>query len=235
MKQYMSYVKSLVNRMLSTRDKGLRTELEFWNEWLMMKGDKWNEDYNFRSCKDSPVSEWHSHIIDTIPFGTVHVLDVGAGPLTSFGYRHHEKSVIVVAIDSLADEYNKLLDQYEIEPIVHTIRCDVEQIDNMFSENSFDIVNARNCLDHTVNPIHGLKKMLYVCKRNSYITLLHAQNEATTNNYYGLHQWNFSLKDSFLYIASESSKFCLDIEFDGLVSWTHELVDNAIRSVGVKI
>ncbi len=219
-------------RVLSNRKNGLKKEVEFWDNWLETSGGDWKDDFHRRICPDSLVSRWHSSIIDGLHSGTVDILDVGAGPITSFGFRHLSKKLQIWAVDPLADDYMEMLARYGIDPVVETRKCSGEELERVFDHSRFDMVNARNCLDHSVDPIQCIRSMRNVCKVGGYITLIHAENEAIQNNYLGLHKWNFCLKGNRLWIQGDLYESCVDDEFAGMIEWVHECDNGTICSAG---
>lgn len=77
--------------------------------------------------------------------------------------------------------------------------------------------------------------MYMVCKLKGYMTLIHAENEAVTNRYLGLHQWIFGLINGELHIQGDRYYKCIDNEFSGRVLWQHEISGGIIYSSGQKI
>jgi ubiquinone/menaquinone biosynthesis C-methylase UbiE len=119
------------------------------------------------------------------------VLDVGAGPLTYLGKRINGTTIDLISVDIVANVFNKLLEKHKIEPIIRTQKCSAETLTKMFASNSFDLVFARNCIDHSYNPEKAILQMLEVVKKDCYVLMEHRLNEGITEKYSGLHQWNF--------------------------------------------
>jgi hypothetical protein len=55
-----------------------------------------------------------------------------------------------------------------------------ERIDRLFAEDSFDLVHARNCLDHSIDPLKAI--------------------------YHGSHQWNICEENSSLVLWGQGVK-----------------------------
>lgn len=105
----------------------------------------------------------------------------------------------VTAVDPLADDYNDMLDQAGIIPIVRTRRGEAETLTSLLPADSFDLSHAVNCLDHCYDPVKAIREMIAVTKPGCYILLEHAPNEAETQRYQGLHHWNFCVEqDRFI-------------------------------------
>jgi SAM-dependent methyltransferase len=178
------------------RRRALREEVGYWEHWLTTRGGKWSEDYEHRF---NPVSEVEDpvlrELLAAMPERRVSILDVGAGPISSVGCLFRGTAVTVVAVDPLAAEYNRLLDQAGLVPPVRTERVEGERLTERFESNVFDIAYSRNALDHAVDPVLILEKMLAVVRPGGQVLLRHGRNEAVSEAYVQLHQWNFDERD----------------------------------------
>lgn len=176
-----------------SREARLKDELRFWDKWLKTKGLQWPEQFRDRLNPDLPLAPAHRRFIDHLPQDEVRLLDVGAGPLTTLGKSHPQKRLVIDAIDVLAESYDQLLERYRIQPPVRTKFAEAEHLTRWFPEESFDFVNARNCLDHCLDPLEAVRQILLVTKRGCYALLEHIENEGEKQHYLGLHLWNFNL------------------------------------------
>jgi ubiquinone/menaquinone biosynthesis C-methylase UbiE len=157
---------------------------------------------------------------------SVCILDVGAGPLTFLGKRSPGKNLSISAVDPLAEEYDKLLKKYKVQPNVRTKYGDAERLHRIFPSNSFDLVFARNCIDHSYNPEKAVLCMIEVAKKGCYILLEHIANEAENENYQGLHQWNFSADANGDFLISSKSKVTnMTQKHSSICKITCEMVD----------
>jgi len=182
---------------------GKKAEIEFWDAFFKHKGLIWPEDFNYRL---SPCSELQERPAALLKGSEDKILDVGAGPLTYLGKRSNGRLLNIAAIDPLADEYDKILAKHNIRPYIRTERLATEEPSRRYKAESFDLVFARNCLDHSYNPIVAIYQMLKVLKRGGYLLFEHKPNEAENQRYRGLHQWNFSLNiKAELLIGSKSN------------------------------
>jgi len=184
------WLKRGYNRLTETRSSGLAEEVGFWDEWFRTRGSNWPEEYARRLDSGAPLADCHRSFIDHLPQTEIRILDVGAGPLTLIGKTHPTKRLVIVATDVLAEQYDVLLGKYGVEPPVRTLFADAEKLADQFGDESFDFVNAVNCIDHTANPIEAVRQMIRVVKTGCFVFLSHAQNEAENQLYAGLHQWN---------------------------------------------
>jgi SAM-dependent methyltransferase len=178
-------------------------EVSFWDEWFSTKGLMWPDDYRDKTDPALPVDDFFRGLIDAIPGADIAILDVGAGPLTILGKVHPGKRLRIVAVDPLADEYNALIDRHGVVPPVRTERCAAEELSQRFADDTFDLVNATNCIDHSFDPVSAMHAMVRVLKPGRTLTLRHAENEAETHNYGGLHQWNLTMVGSDFWIRSK--------------------------------
>lgn len=193
LKAYLrNHILSFTNRNKS-REERLKDELRFWDRWLKTKGLEWPDQFRERIDPDLPLSPTHRRFIDQLPQEELQILDVGAGPLTVVGKKHPQKRLTIHAVDVLAESYDALLECYGIQPPVRTRFAEAESLTRWFAEDSFDFVNARNCLDHGVDPVEAVRQILLVTKRGCYALLMHIENEGEKQSYVGLHQWNFSV------------------------------------------
>lgn len=182
---------------------GIHSEMRHWEKWIQTKGLASPDDFNHRLDPDSLLQPEFASLLPEQ--AEIHILDVGAGPLTLIGKKGANKSVKITAIDILADEYNELLEKYHICPLVKTQKLDVENLTEKVPENTYDLVVALNSIDHTSNPEKAIIEMLRVVKVGSYIFLRHTLNEAENQKYSGLHQWNLLLSSNGDFLIKSQS------------------------------
>jgi SAM-dependent methyltransferase len=194
---------------------GIDSELSFWDDYCRTRGLKWSAHFNDKLDPDLPLE---NEVSTLLPERTaVHILDVGAGPLSCLGKKCPGKQVTITAVDPLADEYDKILAKYQIQPPVRTQKLAAEGLTKRFQPNTFDLVYARNCIDHAYDPERAILEMITVAKEGCYVLLKHRENEAINEKYGGLHQWNFSMTEGgdFL-ISSKDSQVNFSQKHAGL-------------------
>jgi SAM-dependent methyltransferase len=147
------------------------------------------------------VQDYLASVIDRIPSETVEILDVGAGPMTVLGKVHPGKSLAITATDPLAREYNRVLARCALEPPVRTEPAEAEKLSEQLGDRRFDIVHARNSLDHSADPVAGVEQMLAVTRPGGFVVLLHLEKEGERERYLALHKWDFFAEDGRLIIA----------------------------------
>jgi SAM-dependent methyltransferase len=77
---------------------------------------------------------------------------------------------------------------------VRTVFAEAEKLTESFPENSFDLVSARNSIDHTYDPLEAIKQMLRCVKENHILAMDHVENEGNNQHYRGLHQWDLTVE-----------------------------------------
>jgi ubiquinone/menaquinone biosynthesis C-methylase UbiE len=210
------------------------SEINFWDSYFKTKGLQWTTGYNQRLDPSFLLQE---EIVKMLPENKdpVNILDVGAGPLTYLGKKYADLMINITAVDPLADDYDKLLSKYNITPIIRTVKVAAEELSKKFPSNSFDMVFARNCIDHSYSPEKAILEMINVVKENSYILMIHKPNEAINENYLGLHQWNFSseiisTKNKFLNFSQKYKRIC-EISCNVNVGEDGEWLNTKIRKI----
>jgi SAM-dependent methyltransferase len=189
-------------------DKGLPEELQAWEFMLKDQGRNWvMSEYEFRLDPEAELQNEYKRLIDA-PLGgsPIKLLDVGAGPLTSFGKRWKGRALQLFPVDPLADEYNDLLAKLGLRSPTPSQPGHGEKLLELFERDSFDLALASNSLDHSYDPLLVIRHMLTLVKPGCYVFLGHFANEAVTAGYTGLHQWNFSIKRNDM-ILSDGRKF----------------------------
>lgn len=179
-----------------TREDGLAEEVAFWREFLRTKGLQWPGDYQRRCDPTLPLQRELWPYIETCPRPEVAILDVGAGPLTKLGKTHPTKTLHITAVDVLAPQYDALLAEAGVTPLVRTLYADAEQLAAHFPPASFDLVYAQNTLDHMVHPLRALDAMAACVRPGGWLVLRHEENEGKTRNYQDLHGWDCTLDDA---------------------------------------
>ena len=192
---------------------GIKSELKFWDHFFQTKGALWPQGYGYRLDPNFPLQPYITGLLPNQK--DLHILDVGAGPLTHLGKQYDGRSIKITAVDPLAGQYSEILKKHGIVPLVETETGDAEVLSSRFSEGTFDLAHARNCLDHSYDPAKAIDEMLFVVKEGCCVVLQHRMNEALTRNFRGLHQWNFCLSENgdFL-IRSHSSEINISNKYN---------------------
>ncbi len=166
-------------------------EVRFWSEYLRTKGARYPGSYETRLDPDLPLQPEIAELITAADGETVRLLDVGAGPLTFLGRKSPRWTLELTAVDALGDQYGKLLDDAGVVPPVRTLTCESEQLTTVLPASTFDLVAARNTLDHSYDPFRAISEMVACAKPGAPLLLIHHRNTAEDEDYHGMHQWNF--------------------------------------------
>jgi SAM-dependent methyltransferase len=207
------------------------SEVDFWAGWLAGAPgtEQWGAD---RESRLSPDAEVNDPIVRTelerITREQVLVLDVGAGPLTKLGYRYPGKTLTIVPVDPLADDYDRLLAQAGLDPPVRTIRVAGEALVEHFGPNRFDIAYASNSLDHSADPLVIISNMATVVRPGGTVLLRHKRNEGEQARYGGLHQWNFDVVEDDLLVWNEAVEVSVRSSLEGRASTTAWILENEV-------
>jgi SAM-dependent methyltransferase len=118
--------------------------------------------------------------------------------------------VIITAVDPLAHQYESLFAELNMTPPVRTQSGAVESLTERFPADYFDLVNVQNALDHSYDPLVGIRQMLQVVKSGCYVLLLHTVNEAESMSYAGFHQWNFCADNGDFVIWNREIRLCVN-------------------------
>lgn len=184
-----------------TRRRQLRSEVNFWRNYIGSRGLEWPEDYAQRLEPATPIQEPLSSWVSRSQAEEVQILDVGSGPLTKLGKVHPSKRIVLTPVDVLAREYAELVEQFGLRPPVPTVFGDAQSLQDQFGAAAFDIVHAENSLDHTADPVGALHEMMAVLRSGGVAILIHAQNEGQNQRYEDLHKWDFGCEDGDFIIA----------------------------------
>jgi SAM-dependent methyltransferase len=180
---------------------GLAEERRFWDEYLATGGLDWPEEYADRLRPDRELIGPVADLLRDVPRDAVRLLDVGSGPLSAFAGRVAGRTVELVAVDPLADWYAELYERHGVEPHVRPRPGRVESLVDVLGDDRFDVVAARNALDHCADPVEGLRQMVAVTRPGGWVYLEHAEREGATRRYRGLHHWDLWAEDGRLLVG----------------------------------
>ncbi len=197
--------------------RGLPGEVAFWENVIRTDGADWPDDYRHRFTAGAEIDE--PLILDRLPLiaaPRVSILDVGAGPASSLGSALGGRELELVAVDPLADEYDRLLARHGVEPPVRVLACRGEDVLARFGPDRFDFVYARNSIDHSADPARVVRNMLLLARPGGFVILRHWRNEGLKAEYEELHQWNVDLADGELVLWNARHRHTLSELAHGL-------------------
>jgi SAM-dependent methyltransferase len=213
-----------------------RSEVDFWAGWLVGAPgtEEWTSD---RDSRLDPETEIRDPLVraelDRNPAEQISILDVGAGPLTALGFRYPGKSLTIVPVDPLADEYDRLLRDAELDPPIRTLGVAGEDLLLHFGSDRFDIAYAVNSLDHSADPFTIIFNMVAVVRPGGAVLLRHKRNEGESARYGGMHQWNFDVVDDSLLLWNNAVEVNVGSALEGravTTAWIseHEVVGRLV-------
>jgi SAM-dependent methyltransferase len=207
-------------------------EVDWWRKWLNTKGDAWPWEYEARLTPEQPLQDYVIRYLNAPPGATVSILDVGAGPLTTLGKIWEGRNVHITAVDPLAEAYRRLLDEVNITPPVRTQPGEVERLSELFPTEYFDLIHMQNALDHSLDPLLGIRQMLEVLKSGCFILLFHEVNEGVNHGYQGgFHHWNLCVEDGHFVIWNREARTSVNDALDNTVEIT---VEDSVEVRGFK-
>jgi SAM-dependent methyltransferase len=198
------HLRGFLRPIWRSRVLGLWAERFFWWRWIRTRGLSWPQEFERRLDPRRPLLPHIAAYVRSAAGDPVRILDVGAGAVTSLGYRLEGRSLEITAVDVLAGTYDRLWAGRNAAPPVRTTYADAERLTQWFEPASFDFVYSQNALDHTSRPSLAIEQMVKVAKPGCYIVLDHALDEAVTEDYTGLHQWNFSERGGDFVVWNQS-------------------------------
>jgi SAM-dependent methyltransferase len=201
-------------------------EVEFWRRFFETKGARYPGSYETRMDPELPLDERIDALIHAPEGSTVRLLDVGAGPLTFLGRRSPRFTLELTAVDALGAQYGKLIDEFGLTPPVRTEACESERLSERFGPDTFDLVAARNTLDHSYDPMRAVAQMVGCAKPGAAVLLVHHRNEAEREQYRGMHQWNFEAGDDTVTIWRPGARHDVVAELAGAAALEQVWMDD---------
>lgn len=217
----------------SAWESGIGEEVGFWEYWLANGGAEYAEDFRFRFAGDSLLQAHITAVLPPTLGQTVQILDVGAGPLTYLGKQWPGHTVQITAIDPLAETYDKLLQKYRLTPPVHTQKGEGERLVEQFGEDRFDLVHARNCIDHGYDPCRAIEQMVAVTKPGGLVYMHHAVDEAKAQNFQGFHRWNLFSKAGDLFVGNLTREINVSAVLQPMADVETQLFDEGIWMINL--
>lgn len=207
---------------------GLESEISFWKRYMETNGDIYYANFKEHTEKNKHFT-LERHLKGFSHTELIKFIDIGSGPFSRCGCVTDNYNLSVDAVDPLAEIYNILKKNNNLENGITVKTGFVELLDRYFEEESYDIVHMSNSLDHSFNAVFGIYQLLNLCKVGGKVILRHAENEAERSEYGGLHQWNLSVKNeenSFV-IWRKDEKYDIKKILDGYatVEWKADVYE----------
>lgn len=191
---------------LARWEKGKNNTLRFYKAKLPWKAKQFNRVF--------PLPGYFSPMIGNKK--EIVIAELGAGMFCTIGSIWPGTRVKIYASDALADEFNQMINNANIVPIIPVKKADMENLP--YKNNYFDIVHCCNALDHTKDPIKAIQEMYRIVKPGGYIYLRHFTNVGKHEGYQGLHMWNLDVDKGECVIWNSSTKVLLSDIYKGFKS-----------------
>jgi len=166
----------------------------------------------------------------------VNVAELGSAMFCTIGNLWNGTKINIYPSDILADEFNQMLKEANIKPLIPVLKEDMENL--TYPDNFFDIVHCVNALDHTKNPFKALQEMKRVCKKGGWIYLRHFSCVGEIEGYAGDHQWNIEARAGDVTIWNKQIRYYLSDIFPKLTTevkigreWSYEPKDMVIIKI----
>ena len=184
-------------------NKRLKSELDYWQAWKKTATE--HPEWTDVKRRTDPESLLVPLIVSFAPL-PVHsyplkILELGCGPLSAMGRRFPDgRTAEITYTDPLAKEYESLAMPTFLQPLLPVA---AENLAGTFSEQSFDVVYASNCLDHGSDPLESCRQAMRALRPGGVFVLSHLYAAGLREGYDGLHQWNFGITQGKLMVSGQ--------------------------------
>jgi SAM-dependent methyltransferase len=172
-------------------------ELGFWQEIVTGRFPEkaWCETSRSYLTQDMPIDHPYFYKIadylDMFSETQINVANVGSGPCVPLRVTHPTHKIHMLHIDPLWPYYERILEAAGYRARTFTAPFPAETMDQALPHNHFHITWSRNALDHSWDPLKGIKNMIKITRPQGKIIVLVNANEGVRESYHGLHKWNF--------------------------------------------
>lgn len=178
-----------------TWEDGLASEISFWEKVREYHPEWFAQGMDPETPIEPDVDEligriwWDSGDAVSWP---IRILDVGSGMFSSMGRKTATgKDVHISYADILTESFRAIAAKQGFDlPVTHD-EVMAEKLADVYGDGAFDIVRARNSIDHCCDARKAIQGMVQVLRPGGYMVLKHYEGCADLNRHEGLHQWNF--------------------------------------------
>ncbi len=192
---------------------GVVEEIQWWWSWtLKLKHEGKLENWaNFKANK----FPYEQYVDQFDKNHTLRILNIGCGPRSTMGEKSAHPKLEFTHMDPLSSAYNKLMILLNAPGTGDIVFGAVEVLDQLDLQK-FNIISAKNCLDHAYDVPKGILKIINQMDDKGLIELEHYENEGEAQNYLGMHKWNIEIKEYKIHIWNQHEDFFLDHQKFGL-------------------
>ncbi|MCX5706094.1 MAG: methyltransferase domain-containing protein [Candidatus Omnitrophica bacterium] len=144
------------------------SELGFWRSWLPKNWERLSCQELQKIIFPKPLLIFINKLQNN-GCGNLELLEIGSGPVSLLAWGVNKNLFHVVAIDALADSYEKIMKNYKYSYPIKPIKGYGERLPNVVNKKVFDIIYSSNALDHVVSPEKCLNNMFKVLKKRGGI------------------------------------------------------------------
>lgn len=176
--------------------KGVDHEFNFWKGFV--KSERFKDWVgNYPTPELNQLVRWlisgflDKQRLSLLGEDTFYVLDVGSGPVSILNGL--DSRLRITTADPLSHLYQQIFD-YDTAGISPPLQMGAE---NVTTESYFDLVHISNALDHSFDPVAGLKNLVdQVTPETGHLIVQGFVDEAVHERYQGFHQHNLSLSEN---------------------------------------
>ena len=133
-------------------------------------------------------------------------LEIGSGPNSNLSYWVDKGLLKVIAIDPLANIYEKIMKKLNYKYPISPIKLRGEDLLKQFKEETFHVVFAQNSLDHTENPINCFKNAYILLKKGGLLFVCSNLKEGTRTLWSGMHKFDIYLENNNILLANKNGE-----------------------------
>ncbi|WP_334223386.1 glycosyltransferase [Olleya namhaensis] len=191
-----------------------------WNDYMSKGGMSFHESNILKNKErlenfwklDYPLNKRIEKQLKEFAHKKIRLLDIGCGPFPKSGVHLENYSIDRTLVDSMADNYHALLEEHSINTYrQEIIKSEGEKLSEKFKNNSFEVIFSKNALDHTYNPISVISNAIDLLVPGGFLIMEHYIKEGEYTNYFGLHQWDFFIKNGNFYISNKGGQIIHDV------------------------
>lgn len=207
---YLDYLRAHISAEL-LRTPDLSSESYIWarDYWELRRWGKpvYGEKRSKRTCKSVHFA---LHRLRRRFPEKLRLIDVGCGPSSHFYSEElaNRADIEIITVDPLAKHYQRLHQQYKTPYDIKCVEGFGENLDQLFSRDSFHLVYSENAIDHSIFPELFMKNMFRILKTGGYLILSGFMKEGSNTGWLGVHKWDIEAEGNDLLLTNRSKTIC---------------------------